>query len=122
MTTAARPTYYAAIGKADNGGFQSRMFSARDQVSHTKLKYRQVGQASVEEMKARDLKAEILKKEDEILTQNDKAMTRILEEEKKIDVTLLLKNRAEVDEEELKKFDDEDADVVNSDDDFDSSR
>ena len=42
-------------------------------------------------------------------------------EEKKVDVTLLLKNKPEIDEEVLKKYDDADVDAGSSDG-FDSSR
>lgn len=67
MTTAHRPTYHPAVGSAIQGGF--RYYVARQQKSvhdlphQTKLKYRQVGQDSVEEVKERDLKDELQKRE-----------------------------------------------------------
>ncbi len=120
MTTAARPTYYAAIGKQDYGGFKSRAVCAKDQAAHTRLKFRQVGQSTQEEVKSSDLRNDLDRKEQEYASQKNKAITMILQEEKKIDVPLLLKNKPEIDEEVLKKYDDDDIDQ--SDDGFDSSR
>eukprot|EP00598_Pedospumella_elongata_P006050 CAMPEP_0184972788 /NCGR_PEP_ID=MMETSP1098-20130426/4749_1 /TAXON_ID=89044 /ORGANISM="Spumella elongata, Strain CCAP 955/1" /LENGTH=226 /DNA_ID=CAMNT_0027495161 /DNA_START=41 /DNA_END=721 /DNA_ORIENTATION=- len=119
MTTAARPTYYAAIGKQDYGGFKSRAVCAKDQAAHTRLKFRQVGQSTQEEVKSSDLRNDLDRKEQEYASQKNKAITMILQEEKKIDVPLLLKNKPEIDEEVLKKYDDDDIDQ--SDDGFDSS-
>lgn len=121
MTTAARPTYYAAIGKQDYGGFKSRAVCAKDQAAHTTLKYRQPGQSTISEVaNTSDLKYELDRKEQEYVSQKNKAITMILQEEKKVDVPLLLKNKPEVDQEVLKKYDDADIDE-NSDDGFDSS-
>ena len=58
MSTAARPTYFAAIGRSTYGGVASRQTSGKDQIAHTKLKYRVVGQASVSEMKEKNLKVD----------------------------------------------------------------
>jgi protein CWC15 len=49
MTTAHRPTWKAAVGKASEGGFDSggalsSMRSSKDASAHTKLKYRSAGQ------------------------------------------------------------------------------
>lgn len=120
MTTAARPTYYAAIGKQDYGGFKSRAVCAKDQAAHTRLKFRQLGQSTQDEVKSNDLRYDLDRKEQEYVAQKNKAITMILQEEKKIDVQLLLKNKPEIDEEVLKKYDDDDIDQ--SDDGFDSSR
>lgn len=120
MTTAARPTYYAAIGKQDYGGFKSRGVCAKDQAAHTRLKFRQPGQSTQDDIKNSDLKYDLDRKEQEYVAQKNKAITMILQEEKKIDVPLLLKNKPEIDEEVLKKYDD--ADIDQSDDGFDSSR
>ena len=59
MSTAARPTYFAAIGRSTHGGVASRHISGKDQTAHTKLKYRVIGQASVSEMKEKNLKVSI---------------------------------------------------------------
>ena len=59
MSTAARPTYFAAIGRSTHGGVASRHISGKDQTAHTKLKYRFIGQASVSEMKEKNLKVSI---------------------------------------------------------------
>ena len=127
MTTAARPTYYAAIGKQDYGGFKSRAVCAKDQAAHTTLKYRQFGQSTEQEIKKNDLKGDLERKEQEYVSQKNKAINMILQEEKKVDVQLLLKNKPEVDEEDLKKkYDDADIDADSDDgsdsDGFDSSR
>ncbi|KAJ6631362.1 Cwf15/Cwc15 cell cycle control protein-domain-containing protein [Mycena sp. CBHHK59/15] len=52
MSTAHRPTWDPAQAKDAKGG--SRQFSVRDMAMHTKLKFRQVGQTSVGEVKQRD--------------------------------------------------------------------
>jgi protein CWC15 len=122
MTTAARPTYHAAVaGKLNYGGFKSRAVCAKDQAAHTKLKFRQFGQATEEELRNVDLRYDLDKKEQEHLSQKNKAISMILQEEKKVDVPLLLQNKPEVNEEILKKYDDADIDE-DSDDGFDSSR
>lgn len=122
MTTAARPTYHAAIGNTLNyGGFKSRAVCAKDQAAHTKLKFRQFGQATQEELRNVDLKYDLDRKEEEHIVQKNKAIVMILNEEKKVDIPLLLKNKPEVNEEVLKKYDDSDVDQ-GSDDGFDSSR
>ena len=59
MSTAARPTYFAAIGRSTYGGVASRQISGKDQIAHTKLKYRVVGQESVSEMKEKNLKVDL---------------------------------------------------------------
>jgi protein CWC15 len=122
MTTAARPTYHAAIGgKLNYGGFKSRAVCAKDQAAHTKLKFRQLGQSTEEEVKNLDLRHDLDRKEQEHLPQKNKAIAMILQEERKVDVPLLIKNKPEADEAILKKFDDSDVDN-GSDDGFDSSR
>jgi protein CWC15 len=122
MTTAARPTYHAAIGgKLNYGGFKSRAVCAKDQAAHTKLKFRQLGQATAEEVRNADLRYDLDRKEQEYLSQKNKAIAMILQEEKKVDVPLLIKNKPEMNEDILKKFDDADVDEGSSDG-FDSSR
>lgn len=69
MTTAHRPTWAPAIASKDQGGNRkhvaSQQFSSRDLPGHTKLKLRQPGQNTEEEVAARDLKAELLERERE---------------------------------------------------------
>ncbi|KAG0366611.1 hypothetical protein BGZ54_005118 [Gamsiella multidivaricata] len=61
MTTAARPTFDPARGKGSQA--PTRIYSARDLASHTKLKFRQTGQTSQDELNRLDLKAQLLKAE-----------------------------------------------------------
>ncbi|KAF4598831.1 hypothetical protein EYR38_007239 [Pleurotus pulmonarius] len=71
MSTAHRPTWDPAQAKDVKGG--SRQFSVRDMASHTKLKFRQAGQTSVDEVKKRDLRAELLAAEQEARNKKRKA-------------------------------------------------
>ncbi|KAK0217060.1 Pre-mRNA-splicing factor Cwf15/Cwc15 [Armillaria fumosa] len=71
MSTAHRPTWDPAQAKDVKGG--SRQFSVRDMASHTKLKFRQVGQTSTDEVKTRDLRAELLVAEQEARNKKRKA-------------------------------------------------
>ncbi|KAL0567692.1 complexed with cef1p [Marasmius crinis-equi] len=71
MSTAHRPTWDPAQAKDVKGG--SRQFSVRDMASHTKLKFRQVGQTSTDEVKKRDLRAELLAAEQEAKNKKRKA-------------------------------------------------
>ncbi len=121
MSTAARPTYYAAVGAKSFGGVRSRHYSGKDQIAHTQLKFRQVGQSTVEEMRERDLKSEIDLKETTHINEKNKSFALITNEEKKVDVPLLLKNKPEIVPESLQKYDDADVDD-RSDDGFGSSR
>ena len=63
MTTAHRPTYHPAVGRANQGGYHraepSRNVSVYSMAAHTNLKYREFGQGSAEEVNHRDLKAEL---------------------------------------------------------------
>ncbi|KAF9359178.1 hypothetical protein BGX26_012953 [Mortierella sp. AD094] len=63
MTTAARhvPTFDPARGKGSQA--PTRIYSSRDLASHTKLKFRQTGQTSQDELNRLDLKAQLLKAE-----------------------------------------------------------
>ncbi|KAF7362478.1 Cwf15/Cwc15 cell cycle control protein [Mycena venus] len=71
MSTAHRPTWDPAQAKDVKGG--SRQFSVRDMAMHTKLKFRQVGQTSVAEVKQRDLRAELAAAELEAKNKKRKA-------------------------------------------------
>ncbi|KAF9969089.1 hypothetical protein BGZ73_008728 [Actinomortierella ambigua] len=57
------PTFDPARGKSNQA--PTRIYSARDITSHTKLKYRQSGQTSQDELKRLDLKAQLKKAEEE---------------------------------------------------------
>ncbi|KAF5365984.1 hypothetical protein D9758_006679 [Tetrapyrgos nigripes] len=78
MSTAHRPTWDPAQAKDVKGG--SRQFSVRDMAAHTKLKFRQVGQTSTDEVKKRDLRAELLAAEQEARNKKRKAEGKPIEE------------------------------------------
>jgi len=63
MTTAARPTFEPARGGSGKGekdlSALSKQYSSRDLPSHTKLKYREHGQGTSEEIKGRDFKRDL---------------------------------------------------------------
>jgi protein CWC15 len=63
MTTAARPTFDPARGYDSKA--PTLQYSSRDLAAHTKLKYRQTGQLTKEEIEKLDLKEELLKAERE---------------------------------------------------------
>ncbi|GLB37932.1 putative cwf15/Cwc15 cell cycle control protein [Lyophyllum shimeji] len=71
MSTAHRPTWDPAQARDVKGG--SRQYSVRDMAAHTKLKFRQVGQTSTDEVKKRDLRAELLAAEQEAKNKKRKA-------------------------------------------------
>eukprot|EP00871_Galdieria_phlegrea_P005058 jgi/Galph1/5553/GphlegSOOS_G4154.1 len=68
MTTAHRPTWNPAKGGNEQGGFRlnvpSAKVSSRDMPGHLTLKSRAVGQGAKEELETRDLKRELLEKEE----------------------------------------------------------
>ena len=63
MTTAARPTFEPAKGGMGRGerdlSALSKQYSARDLSSHTRLKYRDHGQSTTEELRNRDFRREL---------------------------------------------------------------
>ncbi|KAL0101701.1 hypothetical protein PUN28_019103 [Cardiocondyla obscurior] len=67
MTTAARPTFEPARGGQGRGEKDlsaiSKQYSSRDLPSHTKLKYREHGQGTVEELRTRDFRKELEERE-----------------------------------------------------------
>jgi protein CWC15 len=69
MTTAARPTFDTARGGTSKGendlSALSKQYSSRDLPSHTKLKYRQPGQDTTDEVKSKDFKQDLERKERE---------------------------------------------------------
>ncbi|XP_069698481.1 protein CWC15 homolog isoform X1 [Periplaneta americana] len=69
MTTAARPTFEPARGGQGRGEKDlsaiSRQYSSRDLPSHNKLKYREHGQGTSEELRSRDFRKELEEREKE---------------------------------------------------------
>jgi len=67
MTTAHRPTFHPAQGgTGKNEGDLSKLskqYSSRDMPSHTKVKYRQTGQGSADEIKSKDFRKELEERE-----------------------------------------------------------
>ncbi|XP_011875026.1 PREDICTED: protein CWC15 homolog B [Vollenhovia emeryi] len=67
MTTAARPTFEPARGGQGRGEKDlsaiSKQYSSRDLPSHTKLKYREHGQSTIEELRNRDFRKELEERE-----------------------------------------------------------
>ncbi|CAB5378795.1 Cwf15/Cwc15 cell cycle control protein [Rhizophagus irregularis] len=73
MTTAARPTFDPARGYDSKA--PTLQYSSRDLAAHTKLKYRQTGQLTKEELEKIDLKEELLKAEREHFETNQKGIS-----------------------------------------------
>jgi hypothetical protein len=123
MTTANRPTYHAAVGRQNYGGFHSRLVSVKDQLAYTKLKFRQVGQASVSEKRDRNVVKNELDTNEFI--QGNSAVAKPLVASAS---QLLLENGSDSklekpivgDSQMIKNFDDADVSIAGSD--FDSSR
>jgi protein CWC15 len=69
MTTAHRPTWNPAQASKDQGGNRSiappNQYSSRDLPGHKVLKVRQPGQNTLDEIATRNLKDELLRKEEE---------------------------------------------------------
>nr|CAD7261703.1 unnamed protein product [Timema shepardi] len=69
MTTAARPTFEPARGGQGRGekdlSAMSRQYSSRDLPSHNKLKYREHGQNTSDELRSRDFRRELEDRERE---------------------------------------------------------
>ncbi|XP_037941369.1 protein CWC15 homolog [Teleopsis dalmanni] len=67
MTTAARPTFDPARGGSGRGekdlSALSKQYSSRDLPGHTKLKYRETGQGTSEELRNRDFRKELEERE-----------------------------------------------------------
>lgn len=123
MSTSHRPTYHSAVGKSSYGGIRSRHSSAKDQASHTTLKFRQVGQASEDEMVFRDLKTELESKQVLLIESSGKNQhqSSSIVSGQLGNQPLLLKYQPEVNLVELReKYDDADADFGDSDKDLES--
>jgi len=67
MTTAARPTFDPARGGTGRGekdlSALSKQYSSRDLPGHTKLKYREQGQGTADELRNRDFRKELEERE-----------------------------------------------------------
>ena len=109
-------------------GNATRHFSAKDQNAYTKLKYRQIGQSSKEEVAKKNLRSELEEREATQLISKKESLLMIKKEEQKVDVIKLLTNVPDASSTSNKVYNDADADAgVNlkgpvSDDDLDSSR
>lgn len=81
MTTAARPTFDPARGGQGRGEKDlsaiSKQYSSRDLPSHTKLKYREHGQGTTDELRSRDFRKDLEDRE------YDKAPRRVDSRESK---------------------------------------
>lgn len=70
MTTAARPTFDTARGGTQRGegnlSVLSKQYSSRDLPAHTKIKTRQTGQNTTEELRGRDFKRDLIEREKNI--------------------------------------------------------
>lgn len=77
MTTAARPTFEPARGgkgKGEGGDLSalSKQYSSRDLPAHTRLKYRQEGQGTSEELRSRDFRRELEDRERTVREKRDR--------------------------------------------------
>jgi len=85
MTTAARPTFDSARGGTGRGEKDlsaiSKQYSSRDLPSHNKLKYRQTGQDTVNEIRSRDFRKDLDERE------RMASRERLMEREKRGDRT-----------------------------------
>ncbi|OWF39233.1 spliceosome-associated protein CWC15 homolog [Mizuhopecten yessoensis] len=76
MTTAARPTFEPARGgRGKNEGdlsALSKQYSSRDLPSHTKIKYRQDGQGTVDELRGRDFRRDLEDRERAVRDKRDR--------------------------------------------------
>ncbi|ORX93262.1 Cwf15/Cwc15 cell cycle control protein [Basidiobolus meristosporus CBS 931.73] len=117
MTTAARPTFDPARGK-DNSA-PSKIYSARDLANHTKLKFRQSGQGTQEEIDKINLRKQLFMAEREHFESQqshkgkadlDEQEMKLLEESKNLDAD---------DSEESEEDSEEDGEDSSDDDDDD---
>ncbi|KXZ50758.1 hypothetical protein GPECTOR_15g443 [Gonium pectorale] len=92
MTTAHRPTWAPAVGGEEQGGMRifkpSVAMSAKNLPGHTKLKFRQDGQASADDVRAKDLRAELEEKERKHFSKKSGGASAF-EEERQRDLQLL---------------------------------
>ncbi|KAK2143737.1 hypothetical protein LSH36_816g00039 [Paralvinella palmiformis] len=80
MTTAARPTFEPARGGSGKGendlSALSKQYSSRDLPSHTRLKYRQDGQGTSDELRSRDFRKELEEREHGVREKRDRERGR----------------------------------------------
>jgi protein CWC15 len=113
MTTAHRPTWKAAVGQGNDGGWfagggSSAMTSALDAPAHTKLKLRQSHQVVDRKEALKQSLLELEEAEIKVSSLPRKPINLAIEEQAKV---RLLKQTAEVDVEKIKaKYDDSDVD------------
>jgi hypothetical protein len=122
MSTGHKPTFYAAVGKQASGGLATWQVSVKDQLGQKKLKFRQFGQATQNEMAVRDLRGEIDEKEKQSLTEGKRGFAAITNHSKAIEAPkLLLMDAPAINVDEIKsKYDDADAVEADSDSDLES--
>jgi len=76
MTTAARPTFEPARGGSGRGekdlSALSRQYSSRDLPGQTKLKFREPGQGTIDEIKGKDYRGDLEEKERQARKDKDK--------------------------------------------------
>lgn len=120
MTTAHRPTWKAAVGQAQEGGWtaggaKSTAVSALDVAAHTKLKLRKGNQVVDKRAALRESLLKLEQAEKKAPAIGKRSVDPIVEEEGR---RKLLKQTAEVDEERLHaKYNDKDDDGGGDDDD-----
>lgn len=126
MSTGHRPTFHPAIGKQVFGGHVgNHIVSVKDQLGQKSLKFRNFGQSSQSEMRARDYKAEIEIIEKDHIAEKNKEIARITSYSSKVekasDGPRLLTDAPALSVDELRrKYDDADADNGDSDNDLES--
>ncbi|XP_018564914.1 protein CWC15 homolog [Anoplophora glabripennis] len=111
MTTAARPTFEPARGGQGRNEKDlsaiSRQYSSRDLPGHTKLKYREPGQGTVDETRTRDFRRELEERE-----RDKRPATRTADHYKKLKLDQVpaasLDADDPLDEEDSESSDDED--------------
>eukprot|EP00128_Syssomonas_multiformis_P007673 Colp12_sorted_trinity150504_noHs@28550 len=126
MTTAGRPTWSAAQGgPTTRDSAPTRQYSSRDLPGHTKIKIRQKGQDTYDDLRERDLKQELLERErdhykqkrkkdydeeeDEEYEKRETKQLRIVDEHTaKIDADDPVESEEEEEEEDEDEDDDED--------------
>eukprot|EP01041_Mallomonas_annulata_P010259 gene10259-21404_t len=122
MSTSNRPTFHPAIGPTSLSGLGnvSRHMSAKDQPAETKLKFRQSGQSTQDDMRTKDLRSELEERERVHLASKKTAIAMIEKEEQSVDVVKLLTDKPDMSR-VAAKYNDADIEGNGSDKDFDSS-
>ncbi|CAH1102601.1 unnamed protein product [Psylliodes chrysocephalus] len=112
MTTAARPTFEPARGGQGRNEKDlsaiSRQYSSRDLPGHTKLKYREHGQGTIDETRSRDFRKELEDRE-----RDKRPGARATEQNKRLKIDQVPAASLDADD----PLDDEDSDSSDDDDD-----